>query len=470
MSKEVKTNTFSNGLMKDFHPINTPSTVLTDNLNGTFITYDGNEHVLQNDMGNYKLADCQLKPNYIPIGLKEYAGILYIVSYNPLDEHVEIGTYPSPEIKTPSTHNDVAKELWTYDQLSGDYFYSDIEKSQSTIWYDEKLKIHPGDYYKIETNAIDNLRVLKNAWFIMTDDKTLQEIEVEQNTIDYVPVTWEYPGYLVFQQKIVTPTEFNAFISQLNLPHYIETESSILPDINKGKIGFELTLSKIDYNRLIKDRSLNDMITIDVSVTKIDQDGNKEKLDIEWNNGDETYNVYDFGETEVNIFGLLDLKSPITGLKESDSLIFDIVPVFKDETFNVFFDQYKVSEIVNLNVVGTIEDLKIGNETYKFWRQNELCYIIFDIESPTIVVGDVNLYFRLVDLDGNPVYLNGSKDDGWVSYEDEVLSGENVIALKLTKDQWEQIYILEISFGGEDYPDSYKYCFQWICWNKINIW
>jgi hypothetical protein len=47
-------------------------------------------------------------------------------------------------------------------------------------------------------------------------------------------------------------------------------------------------------------------------------------------------------------------------------LIFDIVPVFKDETFNVFFDQYKVSEIVNLNVVGTIEDLKIGNETYKF--------------------------------------------------------------------------------------------------------
>ena len=115
----------------------------------------------------------------------------------------------------------------------------------------------------------------------MTDDKTLQEIEVEQNTIDYVPVTWEYPGYLVFQQKIVTPTEFNAFISQLNLPHYIETESSILPDINKGKIGFELTLSKIDYNRLIKDRSLNDMITIDVSVTKIDQDGNKEKLDIE---------------------------------------------------------------------------------------------------------------------------------------------------------------------------------------------
>ena len=62
-------------------------------------------------MVNYKLKDCQLKSNYIPIGLKEHAGILYIVSYNPLDEHVEIGTYPSPEIKTPSTYNGVQKEL-----------------------------------------------------------------------------------------------------------------------------------------------------------------------------------------------------------------------------------------------------------------------------------------------------------------------------------------------------------------------
>lgn len=133
MSKEIKSNTFSNGLMMDLHPINTPNTVLTDNLNGTIITYDGNEHVLQNDMGNYKLKDCQLKPNYIPIGLKEYAGILYIVSYNPLDEHVEIGTYPSPEIKTPSSYNGVKKELSTFDNLSGKFLYSELEKPQGVI-------------------------------------------------------------------------------------------------------------------------------------------------------------------------------------------------------------------------------------------------------------------------------------------------------------------------------------------------
>ena len=446
MSKEIKSNTFSKGLMMDLHPISTPNTVLTDNLNGTFITYDGNEHVLQNDMGNYKLKDCQLKPNYIPIGLKEHAGILYIVSYNPLDEHIEIGTYPSPEIKTPSSYNGVQKELWTYDQLEGDFLYSEIENAQSVIWYDEKLKINPGDYYKLTTNAIDSLNILKNAWFIMTDEKTLQEIDIEQNTNDYVPVTWEYPGYLVFQQKIVTPTEFNAFVSQLNLPSYIDNENSELPNVTDGKVGFELTMSKLDYNRITKNKTLNEVIGVNVIVAKIDQNGNKEILNLNWNSGEEVYTVYDFGETEVNIFGLLDLESQISGLKKTDTLTFDIIPVFKDESFSVSFDQYRVSETVSLNKIGTIEDLKIGSEVYKFWRKNNTCYIVFDIESPTIVVGNVDLYYRLVDLNGNA--------GEWIFYEDEVLSGENMISLHLTPEQKEQIYILEFCFGGENGPDD----------------
>lgn len=446
MSKEIKSNTFSNGLMMDLHPINTPNTVLTDNLNGTIITYDGNEHVLQNDMGNYKLKDCQLKPNYIPIGLKEYAGILYIVSYNPLDEHVEIGTYPSPEIKTPSSYNGVKKELSTFDNLSGKFLYSELEKPQGVIWYDEKLKIHPGDYYKITTDAFDNLRIIKNAWFIMTDDKTLQEIEIKQNLDDFTPVTWEYPGYMVFQQKVVTPTEFEAFVSQLNIPNYIESEESDLPDLTDGKIGFEMSLSRIDYNRITNGKKLNEVIDVDVVVTKVKQDGSRETLNVEWDNDQEKFTVYDFGESEINVFGLLDLTSSISGLKKSDTLIFDITPVFKDDNFSIVFDQYKTSAAINLNKIGTVDDLEIGSEVYKFWRKNDTCYIIFDIASPTIVAGDVHLHYRLTDLNGNEV-------TPWIYFEDEVLSGENMIAMDLTYEQKEQIYILEFCFGSQDTPD-----------------
>ena len=89
MKKSV-INEFKDGINLDLHPIVTPNTVLTDNLNGTFITYDGNELCLQNDRGN--TYTCNLSENFTPIGAKEHGGIIYIVSANGCQ--TEIGTYP----------------------------------------------------------------------------------------------------------------------------------------------------------------------------------------------------------------------------------------------------------------------------------------------------------------------------------------------------------------------------------------
>ena len=46
-------NQFNGGMIKDIEPLMVPNTVMTDCLNGTLITYNGNEFALQNDMGNY---------------------------------------------------------------------------------------------------------------------------------------------------------------------------------------------------------------------------------------------------------------------------------------------------------------------------------------------------------------------------------------------------------------------------------
>lgn len=83
-------NTFEKGLNLDLHPITTPNFVLTDNLNGTLITYNGNELCLQNDRGNTQTAS--LSPGFTSIGAKEHNGIIYIVSVK--DNITEIGTYP----------------------------------------------------------------------------------------------------------------------------------------------------------------------------------------------------------------------------------------------------------------------------------------------------------------------------------------------------------------------------------------
>lgn len=97
-------NQFTNGLVSDMHPLTTDDKGIVDALNATLITYNGNEMILQNDMGNTLIQDSAtgnimgLSPGFIPIGLKEHGGIMYIASVNK-DGVGEIGTIPSPIIR-----------------------------------------------------------------------------------------------------------------------------------------------------------------------------------------------------------------------------------------------------------------------------------------------------------------------------------------------------------------------------------
>lgn len=98
--RQESNNTFSGGMISDLNALTTPNNVLTDCVNGTFVTFNGEELTLQNDMGNTKIMinetdSVELSTGFKPLGIKEYGGILYIVSTNGQD--VEIGSYPSPK-------------------------------------------------------------------------------------------------------------------------------------------------------------------------------------------------------------------------------------------------------------------------------------------------------------------------------------------------------------------------------------
>lgn len=86
------------------HPLSTPKEVLTDAHNATIITYNGNENILQNDMGNAQIIDTKsgnvmgLNAGFVPLGVKEHGGVIYIASYNPKTKEGELGTIPSPRI------------------------------------------------------------------------------------------------------------------------------------------------------------------------------------------------------------------------------------------------------------------------------------------------------------------------------------------------------------------------------------
>jgi hypothetical protein len=48
-------------------------------------------------MGNRRVNNAFLPAGYEPVGIKEYGGIIYVASYNPITNKSQIGSFPSPE-------------------------------------------------------------------------------------------------------------------------------------------------------------------------------------------------------------------------------------------------------------------------------------------------------------------------------------------------------------------------------------
>lgn len=97
MIRQQTVNTFENGIIMDLEPLKVPKSSLTNALNATLLTFNDNENSLQCDMGNGRVETAYLPSGYVPIGTTSLGGIIYIVSYNPIDKKCQIGSFPSPE-------------------------------------------------------------------------------------------------------------------------------------------------------------------------------------------------------------------------------------------------------------------------------------------------------------------------------------------------------------------------------------
>jgi len=47
-------------------------------------------------MGNEKVGTAYLASGYVPVGMKEHGGIVYVAAYNPSTGCGQIGSFPSP--------------------------------------------------------------------------------------------------------------------------------------------------------------------------------------------------------------------------------------------------------------------------------------------------------------------------------------------------------------------------------------
>ena len=200
--KKESVNQWQGGLNVDLHPMVTPNSVLTDDLNGTFITYNGNEFCLQNDRGNFEVA--HLSDGYVPIGAKEYNGIIYIVSVKNalnddgeiiLDECLtEIGTYPGVDWSVPyekecnlitPEHKPEGKECYTVLQnidvvddeenniATSRGKFSGLHLGYSTIT-PVTIEIQPsydGSVNLILTDGVNPVRMINSGFSVLPNDK-----------------------------------------------------------------------------------------------------------------------------------------------------------------------------------------------------------------------------------------------------------------------------------------------------------
>ena len=151
-------NTFNKGLIMDVSPLSTTGDSLSDCLNGTFCTMNGDELVLQNDMGNGRVQTAYLPKGYIPIGTTQLGGIIYIASYNPFTNKCQIGSFPSPQ-RTSDKRDKLEKEI----PLDKDENIIRVVLSDEIFKPGDKFYLTiPGQYMQYKyTETSDNINAVK---------------------------------------------------------------------------------------------------------------------------------------------------------------------------------------------------------------------------------------------------------------------------------------------------------------------
>lgn len=243
--------------------------------------------MLQNDMGNTMIQDSatgavmQLSPGFVPVGMKEQGGILYIVSANK-EGKSEIGTIPSPiitwdyiDISKQDTSSILANDSQDFDVkviskelYSGEQFLVNLNLDcGSNILWDEVNNL-----YTCELPDYDPIKTLKQGQLILSeeihpfittvDKKGFYTIDLYScNTLQkrIIPSNKQQQFYLVGDPQLYSSNYW--FIPQkmveghkINLQYTRQAQKLLKysTDYNSGKLGIKTSIENISDFRLVK--------------------------------------------------------------------------------------------------------------------------------------------------------------------------------------------------------------------------
>lgn len=235
---EQAVNTFQKGLNTDSHPMAQSNDRLTDALNATFVTQNGNEIILQNDMGNRRIDNAFLPSGYQPVGMKEYGGIIYVAAYNPITNKSQIGSFPSPERKIGTEsglgYNDNKTEL--------NQFFSYTQDNE------EKIKFLKSDFVLLPLTEKQNNSISMHTgdkFIVYSDDLNPDLISNYNNTEDDLVISPKNKKFTLSLGILNSQNEFNDITSSMKRWNKIDNKWSI------AEIDDKSNLYKFNYGYFI---------------------------------------------------------------------------------------------------------------------------------------------------------------------------------------------------------------------------
>lgn len=390
-TRQQQANTFEGGLNTDMNPITTPNNILTDCLNGTIITHNGNEYTLQNERGNTKVPNTNLKEGYIPLQMKEHNGILYIISKNLQNNTVEIGTFPSPK-----------KEEYITTPIDNSYIILDNPIIESTFDYDNKSS--KLDLDKLSDSKSISLSIEESSFTPFTNISILNKnneilIDNLEKTTSFIDIDLLKDSK--YKVNLIKPESINAYFNDYTVHSYANKYPVIKPqkrikviknnnDVFKN-IQFTVIINTIDPKFNLENNDLK----LDVSLI-----GKRSKED----DGEEIL-INGSNKIEVNLDKNENIYRKIVNLNnieispEISFLDIKIVPKLISGEYIVIYDN--LTSLINTEIERSdIDDIEafikyqweINESTLKINFDTIWAPYILDYPEPTL---NVQLYHGL---------------------------------------------------------------------------
>lgn len=455
-------NQFNGGMVKDVEPLMTPNTVMTDCLNGTLITYNGNEFALQNDMGNYSFKNGGLSNGFVPVGMKEHQGVLYIISYNPVTDKVEIGSFPSQQtIFTPTIDNteSTIKDITIIENKES---YSNLEGKTNLILFSREPEyyLNPGDKYLLlalnkEASFKEILKEINKTayWkhlvpYILTDENKLYnvdgflELQADKGTTnpsDWIPVSWDIPGWLAVKFNITVPEQFNIYFDKSKT--YIEKSSKdnseIITIYPSGDLRVQTYWDLINYT----EESLEDI-----------------KNNLVYFLHNEPYSEHSFD----NIDPIKLDSNTLIAYNNFQSIIYNTIPakdltdkkyitpalLVKDNDEDKYIIYNQFTQVISRNpIIIDPNEISFGKDYFKYFVGDSSLTILSSWKS----FPGVNLEYQLWRYAVDDLELHRTSD--WTSVSDLVSNGTIILDITFS-DNNEDSYIVNeekiVNFNKED--------------------